>query len=112
MRTGRPKKEINQLQFEHLCALQCPEEEIAYHFDCSVDTLQRWCKRTYGTTFAEAYKKHSVDGLITIRAEQFKLAKKGNSTMLIWLGKQLLGQADDKAARADGGGEVVNIEWD
>lgn len=92
--------------------MQCPEEEIAYHFDCSVDTIGRWCKRTYGECFAEVYKKHSVDGLITVRAEQFKLAKKGNCTMLIWLGKQLLGQRDNIQTVTDGGGETINIEWD
>lgn len=90
---GRPKIEINQQNFESLCGLQCTLEEIAGFFKCSVDTIERWCKETYGETFAETYKKHSDVGKISLRRHQFKLAEK-NATMAIWLGKQILGQRD------------------
>ena len=33
--------------------------EIADFFSCSEDTIERWCKRTYGEGFAETFKKHS-----------------------------------------------------
>ena len=56
---ARPQKEIDQKQFENLCGLQCTEEEIADFFDCSVDTISRWCKRAYSESFAEVYKKKS-----------------------------------------------------
>jgi hypothetical protein len=46
--------------------------------------------------FAEYFKKHSVGGRISLRRSQFKLATAGNSTMLIWLGKQHLGQFNAK----------------
>lgn len=96
---ARPQKEIDIEQFEKLCALQCTEEEIANWFKCSVDTIERWCKRTYADedgnplSFAEAYKNHSVDGKISLRRFQFKMAEK-NPSMAIWLGKQWLGQRD------------------
>lgn len=92
---GRPKKEFDENQFEKLCGLQCTEEEIAYFFDFSVDTLCRRCKEIYGETFAETYKKYNVDGKISIRRAQYLLAVNDkNCTMLIWLGKQYLGQKD------------------
>ena len=47
MATGRPKKEIDKKIFENLCGLQCTLEEIAGVFDCSADTIERWCKREY-----------------------------------------------------------------
>lgn len=31
---------------------------------------------------------------MSLRRQQIALAEKGNATMLIWLGKQLLGQSD------------------
>ena len=92
---GRPRKEIDIQQFEKLCGLQCTQEEIANFFDCSVDTIERWCKRTYKTTFAEAYKVKSVSGKISLRRYQFKLAEK-SSAMAIFLGKNILGQKDDR----------------
>ena len=60
----------------------------------SEHTIERWCKRTYELGFAEAYKKFSATGKTSRRRSQFDLANKGNATMLIWLGKQYLGQTD------------------
>ena len=90
---GRPKIEIDQKQFESLCGMQCTLVEIASHFQCSEDTVERWCKQTYSCTFAEAYKKHSVRGKMSLRRSQFKIAET-NATMAIWLGKQYLHQSD------------------
>ena len=91
--TGRPQKKIDKKQFEDLCGLQCTLIEIAGWFDCSEDTKERWCKREYQETFAEAYKKRSAKGKMSLRRAQFRLAEK-NATMAIWLGKQYLGQVD------------------
>lgn len=90
---GRPRKEINQDTFEKLCGIMCSEEEIASVFDCSVDTIERWCKRTYSTTFAEVYKEKSAKGKASLRRMQWQLAEK-NVGMAIFLGKQYLGQKD------------------
>ena len=102
-RTGRPKKEINQNTFENLCAIQCTLGEIASVFDCSEDTIERWCKRTYKLTFAESFKIHSAKGKMSLRRLQFKLAEK-SVPMAIFLGKNYLGQKDyqDVEARNDG----------
>ena len=97
---ARPRKEIDSEQFEKLCALQCTLSEIANWFGCSEDTIENWCKRTYTDEngqpigFSEAYKNYSVDGKISLRRFQFKLAEK-NTSMAIWLGKQWLGQRDN-----------------
>lgn len=90
---GRPQKEIDQKQFEDLCGMQCTLQEIAGWFKCSEDTIERWCKRTYEENFAEAYKKHSVKGKMSLRRAQFRLAEK-SAAMAIFLGKQYLGQTD------------------
>ena len=93
MATGRPRKEIDNKIFENLCGLQCTLEEIAGVFDCSADTIERWCKREYGETFADTYKKHSAKGKMSLRRAQFKLAEK-SAAMAIFLGKNYLGQKD------------------
>lgn len=90
---GRPVKEISKEQFEKLCYLQCTGSEIASFFDCSDDTIQNWCKKTYNETFSAVYKKKSEGGKISLRRIQFRLAEK-NTSMAIWLGKQYLGQKD------------------
>ena len=90
---GRPQKEIDQSLFEKLCGLQCTLTEIAGIFDCSEDTIERWCKRTYDEGFAETYKKHSAAGKLSLRRAQFRLAEK-SAAMAIFLGKNYLGQSD------------------
>ena len=90
---GRPKKEIDKVKFEKLCGMQCTLKEIAGFFDCSEDTIERWCKDTYKAIFADVFKIHSASGLISLRRTQFKLAEK-SAAMAIFLGKQYLHQSD------------------
>jgi len=90
---ARPRIEIDFEQFKGLCAIMCTEEEIACWFKCSVDTIERWCQRELKMSFAEAYKKYSVGGKISLRRYQMRMAEH-NATMAIWLGKQYLGQTD------------------
>lgn len=90
---GRPRIEIDERQFESLCAIQCTLEEIAGFFHCSSDTIERWCKRTYKMDFAEVFRQKRSGGKISLRRFQFRQAET-NPTMAIWLGKQYLGQTD------------------
>lgn len=92
-RTGRPKIQIDKIMFEKLCGLMCTEDDIANFFNCSIDTINNWCKSEYDMTFSDIYKKKSVVGLISLRRNQWKLSEK-NASMAIWLGKQYLGQTD------------------
>ena len=91
---ARPKKNIDQKQFETLCNLQCTQDEICGFFDVTDKTLTRWCKETYKMGFSDIYKIKSQNGKISLRRWQFRLAEKGNATMLIWLGRQYLGQTE------------------
>jgi hypothetical protein len=90
---GRPQKEIDQTQFEKLCGLQCTQEEIAGWFDCSPDTIENWCKRTYKESFSEVFGKKREAGKISLRRSQWRLAEK-SAAMAIFLGKNYLGQSD------------------
>lgn len=95
---ARPRKEIDQKQFENLCGLQCTLEEICGWFGCCTDTLESWCKRTYKQGFSEVFKQKRVGGKISLRRSQFQLAGK-NANMAIWLGKQYLGQTESVAIK-------------
>ena len=90
---ARPRKEIDQKQFENLCGLQCTLEEICGWFGVTDKTLNSWCKRTYSESFSEVFRQKRSTGKISLRRSQWKLAEK-NANMAIWLGKQYLGQKD------------------
>lgn len=91
---GRPLIEIDEEKFEKLCFIHCTLEEISGFFNCSEDTVERWCKREYKMNFAVIYKQKSSRGKISLRRWQWRRAEEGDKTMLIWLGKQELGQRD------------------
>lgn len=98
--TGRPRKEINENTFVGLCKIQCTLEEIANVFECSEDTIERWCKRTYNVSFADTYKKYSSEGKASLRRSMLRLAEK-NATMAIFLAKNYLGMTDNVEVKAD-----------
>ncbi len=97
---SRPRKEIDQKQFENLCGLQCTQEEICAWFDVCEDTLNSWCKRTYRKNFSDVFAQKRGKGKISLRRRQWQLAEK-SASMAIWLGKQYLDQKDEISNNAE-----------
>ena len=84
---GRPKKyNLDTEQVEKLASFGCTNTEIASFFDCSETTLTR----NYGGFLTKGRNK----GKIRLRQLQMQAAERGNVSMMIWLGKQMLGQTD------------------
>ena len=91
---ARPKKyNIETDKIEQLASFGCTNKEIASFFDCSQTTLTR----NYGDFLTKGREK----GKIRLRQMQWKSAEKGNVTMQIWLGKQILGQAEQPMLMED-----------
>lgn len=89
------QEKIKRDQFENMCGIQCTEEEIAAIFGVSVDTLERWVKNEYKRSFAEVFREKRQYGKASLRRRQWlKATEQMDTTMLIFLGKQYLGQAD------------------
>ena len=99
---GRPTIEFDKKAFADLVGFGCTQEEICWFFrdkdtgvPANVDTLSRWCKRTYDMNFQEFKKKNELMPLkIQLRKNQLDLSKR-SASMAIWLGKQYLGQTDE-----------------
>ena len=105
MAGGRPRKEVDWDQFEKLCYLQCTQEEIMDFFEIDTrDTLNARIKEHYGEnhSFSTIYAQKRVGGRLAVRRKQFQVAESGNTTMLIWLGKQWLGQSDKQEIEQSG----------
>lgn len=83
---ARPEIEIDGKLVEKLAGIGAKNTEIADFVGCSVDTLDR--------RFAEEIRKGRANLKMSVRRWQLKYAEQGNSALLIWLGKQMLGQRD------------------
>ena len=97
---GRPYTEIDWVQVEKLCGIHCTGEEIANILGFSYDTLERAVKREYNTPCAEWIKQKGASGRASLRRVQYSQAMGGNTTMLVWLGKNWLGQTDKQEVTA------------
>jgi hypothetical protein len=84
---ARPKKyNIDAEQVEKLAGLGCTNVEIASFFGCDESLIRK--------SYSEYIAKGKEKGKIRLRQLQMRAAEKGNVAMLIWLGKQMLGQTD------------------
>lgn len=69
-------------------------EYIADELGMSEDTLSKRIKEKTGLTFTEYRHKRKEKLRTTLSRKQYEVAMGGNVTMLIWLGKNELGQKD------------------
>jgi hypothetical protein len=109
---GRPRIEIDFDELDKLCKLQCTQEEIAGWFECSIDTIQERIKERYDMTFPQYFAMKRQGGKVSLRRKQFETAMKGNPHLLIWLGKQYLGQVDRLDQKIDAGAIKIVIDKD
>ena len=78
--------DIDEKKVEALASYGCTTTEIAAFFGCDVSTISK--------RFSKIIAKGKESGKIRLRQKQFEVAMKGNVSMLIWLGKQVLDQKD------------------
>lgn len=92
---GRPKLQFDLKVVEGLGGIGATYEEMASVFGCSVDTIRR--NMQLEGEFFESYQKGKSSFLMSLRRRQKQIAlgdSKSAATMLVWLGKNLLGQSD------------------
>lgn len=100
-KAGRKPIELDCEQFEKLVGLGCTAKEICWWFMSStggkqitIDTLSRWCERTYNMNFADYKAEYGgIQRNFEIRQNQLELSKH-SAAMAIFLGKNYLGQRD------------------
>jgi len=92
--TGRPHFNIDWDKVDKLCAIQCTGEEIAGVLGCDYDTLSGAIWREKELSFSEYFAQKASHGKMSLRRTQYTAAMDGNPTMLVWLGKNWLGQTD------------------
>jgi len=103
MVAGRPRKVIDWDLVEKLSTIQCTTAEIARIIGVSESTLD------HNKKFVQIHKKGLDEGRMSLRRLQWKKANEGNVVMLIWLGKQYLGQKDRQEISGENGPIVTNI---
>lgn len=81
---------------QKLGALQCTQEEAATVFGIARETFSRKLRQK---RYRDAWESGLANGRMSLRRRQWR---KNSDTMLIWLGKQYLGQRDHPEADEQG----------
>ena len=89
-KVGRPKLNIDGEKISKWISYGATVKEIADVESCSEDHIHK--------VFREKITKGKAERNIRLRKAQIELALGGNCSMLIWLGKQYLGQKDSGLA--------------
>jgi len=83
---GRPRLAIDPTLVEAMAFVGGSDREIADYFGCDRSTIAK--------RFSRILTKARAGQRVRLRQKQYEVAMAGNPTILIWLGKQMLGQAD------------------
>lgn len=99
---GFPPMPIDWDKVDRMLEAGCTGKEVASSLGIHEDTLYRAVVREKEVDNFAAYRStRRAAGDSLLRMKQFEVMMRGDKTMLIWLGKQRLGQADKIEAKAD-----------
>ena len=93
---ARPKVDIDWERVNELLEADCEGTEIAAYLGIVPNTLYERCKKDNNLSFSEYLQQKKAKGNSLLKEKQHKIALAENVGMLIWLGKQRLGQSDKK----------------
>jgi len=106
-----PKKIINWKVVDELLEKGCTGVEIAGFFGIHEDTLYKRIAKEFNIGFSAYAQQKRAKGDVLLRKVQFEVAVNDKDRgMLIWLGKQRLGQREpEKLDIAELAGSTINI---
>lgn len=109
---GRPKKlnadAATLSTLRGLGLIQATDRECAAALEVALQTFVNFLAEP---GVRDVFEDGKANGRISLRRKQFELAMKGDRTMLVWLGKNMLGQSDKVDTTLSGpGGAPIELK--
>lgn len=96
---SRPEKQVDWDKVDYMLKAGCLGTEVAEAFGMHPNTFYTRVQQEYNCTFSEFLQQRRSGGDAAIRIRQYEKAlglnDLGDNTMLIWLGKNRLGQRNE-----------------
>jgi hypothetical protein len=109
---ARPKAHIDWDEVGRLLQAGCDGVQCAAYFGMDNETLYNRCKDDLGMGFTDFLRQNRQKGDALLYAKQFESALKDKDRgMLIWLGKQRLGQREKQDIDQTIKTEPIQINW-
>lgn len=99
---GRPEKSFDWKVLDAVLQYNASKKDCAGFLEVSEDTIERRIKSEYNMTFSEYKNLKMGKARIKLAQKQYDMAMKGNVPLLIWLGKNWLGQSDKQETLTTG----------
>jgi hypothetical protein len=107
-RLGAPEKDFNWQALDGILQYGATKTDCAGVLMVSEDTIERRIKSKYGMTFGDYREIKKANIRVKLRQKQIQLALEGNVPLLIWLGKNELGQTDRQEIKQEN--QAISIE--
>ncbi len=105
---SRKKIKIDWQKVDKLLTAGCDGTEAAASIGVHPDTLYKACESEHKMCFS-AYKQQKKEkGQSLLKVIRFDKAMNGDTTMQIWLSKQILGETDRKATDVTTNGQSLH----
>ena len=109
---GRKKAQIDWDLVEKMAKRHCDGVQIAARLGIHPETLYGRVSEKFKVGFSEWMSTKKADGKSVLIEEQWKKAEKGDNTMLIFLGKQYLGQSEKSESKVDQNINLPQFVWE
>lgn len=101
--SGRKKYDIDWKVVDHFLTCGCTGTQVAAKIGIGPDCLYFRVKEEFGVDFSAYRQQKRSAGETLVKEAQFDEAvRKRNTSMLIWVGKQMLGQSEKQEVTHDG----------
>jgi len=108
---GRPKAHIDWEQAGKLIAAGCDGVQVAAYFGIHPNTLYLACEKYQKISFSDYLQTKRAKGDAMLLARQYEVAYTDkNPTMLVWLGKQRLGQREKQDTDLTSNGQTILVK--
>ena len=108
---GRSLKKIDWKLVDELLEAGCLGTEIAANFDMHPNTFYHHVEERFKMSFSDYSQEKNSKGNSILRAVQYQTAIKDKDRgMLIWLGKQRLGQKEPEKT-TETQGTIINLHY-
>ena len=108
---ARPKAKIDWKIAGELITAGCDGVQVAAYFGIHPDTLYMACEKELKMGFSAYLQTKRATGDAMLLKTQFELAlKEKDRTMLVWLGKQRLGQREKQDTDLTSNGQTILVK--